>query len=162
MASKWKNLKGRFPVATKDEAFELTVARAQEGFTGLRLKGLLAVLAERDRKKDALNDYLREVNADITALNRLILAEFEAQGVSSVRSDGGITFHERIDVGVGVEAPDVFFAYLNEHPELEYLYDVKTSDVTTLVKDLLEEGKDEEIPPGLKIYLRTSVGMKGS
>jgi hypothetical protein len=169
MASKWAKLKGKFdktPLGkmsdAKDASFVQLVDQAKLEYGSLNQDELQREFVEQDLAKDAAKSAERAANARLEALGQLLIARFEEQQVNSVKTDLGKTFTINVEPYVSYESKEEFEKYIVEHPELEYMYTINPQSLSSYVKDLLEQGKDSEIPSCLKVYLKTQMRIRNS
>lgn len=169
MPSKWDKLKGKYPPTplgsmghARDPKFVELVDAAKAEYSCLTLGELMTELNNVDTQKDELAAAEKEVNVKIEALGRLILGIFETQDTTSVKTSFGKTVYTRIEPYVGIENREQFESHIENIPDYDYLWSVHPSSLASLVKDMIEKGLDDQIPPGLKIYLKSQICIKKS
>jgi hypothetical protein len=170
MANKWSGLKGKYPDAplgsmahAADSSFLEKVEARKFEYAPLGLPELMAKLDEFRIEKDDNAKRETEINAEMEALGRLIISKFEDQGVTSVKNAAlNRTFYLNMEPYVEIADRQSLEAHVDADPALEYLYAIQYQSLASLVKTFLEEGKDSEVPPGLSIFLKTSVRSRKS
>lgn len=171
MASKWAKLKGKFPdapVADMDAAvdpkYKLKVDAAKLPYQGLSLGDLMKAFSGFKEKKDVLSDEWKAVNLELEALGQLIKDKFEEQDVNSVKTDFGRTVYLNIEPYsyVKKDKKDDFEKRVMEDPQLDYLWSIHHQMLNSWIKDMLEKGNDEQIPPEIEVYLKTQVRIRES
>ncbi len=167
--AKWSKLEGRYlpsPLgsmsAAGDPSYVARVDLKKVEYSGKKLGELIAAHTGLDAEKDELSARIKEINAELEALGQLIIAQLEDQGVNSVKSDGGRTVFISVEPYVGVADRAAFEAHVVGQPDLDYLWSVHPGTLGTFIKGLLEEGRDEEVPPGLNIFLKKSIRSRKS
>ncbi len=162
MASRWVKLKDKYPPKPLegDPKYVEQVAMTRAFYAGLTFAQLMAAFVDERKTKDEIDDALKAVNLRLEALGQLLLEQFEAQDLTSVKTAAGQTLFTNVEPYVGVFDRDAFESYVVEHQELDYLWSVHSQTLGSLVKSLLEEGRDDEVPPGLKIFLKSSVRLR--
>lgn len=162
MASKWAKIKDKFPKlgASDDQGFIEKVAEARMTHGALTLKELMAKYAEIRAQKDELEDQISCLNVDIEALNQLLLEQLEAAGLTSMKAEDGKNFFMNVEPTVKVIDRGLLEAHIEAHPELEYLYGIMWQSLNSLVKEKLEKGEDDSIPPGTEVYIKTNIRMR--
>jgi len=165
MASRWAKLKGKYPPApvadlesAGDRKFIEQVDERRFTYAGLSLPELMQLMVGFNAEWDEIKAREKELNIEYEAIGQLITKHFTELGVNSVKSDElGKTFYLNIEPTTTVVDNDAWEKFVDDHPELHYLWSINTQKRNTLVKALLDEGKDSEIPPMLSIFLKTTV-----
>jgi len=169
MASKWQHLKGKIPDApvgdmtnAADKKFIERVDALKFNYATLTLPELMALFTGFNVEWDEVEARKKELNAEFEALGALLRAKFEEANVNSMRSNDGQNFYLSIEPYVGVEDKAKFEDWLCQQPDLDYLLGVHPQSLASLVKGYLEAGQDDQIPPHLKIFLKTQVRVRKS
>jgi hypothetical protein len=168
MASKWEGLKGKFsktPVGKmsefgSDSSFVTKVNAEKDRLRDLHSgsqNGYFIEMKEAEERKEELNDEIKTLNVRLEALSQLILAQFEAADVSLVKSDIGRTFSIGIEPYPAIINKETFEQFVDERPELQYLWSINASSFKAWVKDKLEQGRDAEIPECVSVFLKSVV-----
>lgn len=164
---KWHFLKGKYPDSplgnmsvAGDRGFLDRVAERKAEYAGLEQRELVNAFVDVRKEKDELEARIKELNAASEALGQLLKERFEAQEMRSVKTEGGQLLYLNIEPYVGVADRAKFEGWVEARKELDYLWSVHPGTLGTMVKGLLEEGKDSELPEGIDVFLKTSVRMR--
>lgn len=146
----------------KIEAFQLEPKYAEkvqeqkfsyEGFSLLRLGQEYQALRKR---KDELAEEEKRLNLEIEAVSQLVLAKFEADDLTKASIEGIGTLSCKDEPYAGVEDKEKLMAWiLNGHAELLM---VSWQQLNSQVKEALIEG--EELPPGVKVFMKSSLTLR--
>lgn len=166
MASKWQFLKDKLPKApfssmsdAQDKSFVEKVAEVKRELATLSQSDLIRELADYDKEYEELKEAQKDLNVRWEAASQLLISLFESQQLMSVSTDDGRTVKITPEPYVGVKDHVALESYIEQNPELDYLYKIHPSSLTALVKGFLEEGKDDQIPPGLNVLLKSSIRL---
>jgi hypothetical protein len=167
MAKKWEKLKGKLPDAplgnmsnATDVSFLAKVDMAKSDYSKLSYPELQAEFEKLDKEKDALSEQEKILNVNVEAVGRLLLARFEEQEIGSLHTKSGYTIYTNVEPYIQVDNRATFEEHVMSQPDLDYLWSVNHQTLSSLVKDFLERGLDTQIPPGLKVFLKTAVRIK--
>lgn len=169
MSSKWSGLKDRYektPLGAMtnavDPGFIQRVEELKIEFGELPQADLMKAHRVESDEKDKLNEKLKETNARIEAIGQLLIDIFQSQGVTNVRTEDNQSLYISIEPYLAVQDREAWFVHVEAHPELDYLWGTNHMAMSSWAKTLLEEGKDSEIPPCLKVFLKTSIRSRKS
>lgn len=160
--SKWEKLKGRFePVAELpeyqakvDEAKVLLLGTSDA--SGANAARLARMLVERKGEKERIESELYDINVELNALNQLLLEVMENDGQESLKLSTGETIYQTIEPYSSVEDRAKLLAWIDETGS-QYLLSVQWQTLNGAVKLMLEKGAPT--PPGVKVYLKSSVRL---
>lgn len=160
---KWTNLRGKFPLRVPGEQAYLEKVDAEKTLrASVPLGELMAEFEELNHKKDEHADAIKEINVKLEALQQLLIGQFDDLGVSSLKTQSGRTLYQQVEPEPSVVDQQRLEQYIAENPDLDYLYRVNHQSLKSLVKGLLEEGRDAEVPPGVSVFLREKIGSRKS
>jgi len=169
MSGKWTNLKGKYektPLGSMsgldDPGFLERVEQLKVEFGELPQADLMKAHRVETNEKSELGDKLKETNARIEAIGQLLIDIFNSQGVSSVKTEDSQSLYISVEPHVTVQDREALYAYIESKPELEYLWATNHMTLSSWVKNLLEEGRDSEVPECLKVWLKTSIRSRKS
>lgn len=163
MSGKWAHLKGVYPERVNgDEGYEARVASYQElvaqcNYSIPRLADEFMQLRGLKEEHEAA---ITELNVKLEATQRQLMERLEAQGLTSAETSSGQKLAIRVEVYPAVTDPEAFTAHLWATPDLDYLRKPHPASLAAYVRGLLEDGKDAEVPPGVSVFLKTTVGVK--
>lgn len=161
MSGKWAHLKGVYPERLNgDEGYEARVVEAQTKLTAMSIPELADWFMTYRDEKLAHEDTIAELNVSLEAVQRELLAKLEAQGLTAAETTAGEKLATRVEVYPGITDPVAFTTHLRANPDLDYLRKPHPASLAAYVRGLLEDGKDDEVPPGVSVYLKTTVGVK--
>jgi len=161
--SKWSSLKNRYPRYAKGDADYLEkVSEARAAHAADPFHLLIERFAGLRAEKERLEERIARLNVELEALGQLLLDQFEAQDLTSVRTSAGQLLYVQVTPHVSVADREKLEAYLDEHADLQYLYHVNWQGLNILVKELLEKGRDGEVPPGVGVFLKSDVRIRRS
>lgn len=161
MSGRWAHLKGVYPERVNgDEGYEARVVTAQETLVKLSIPQLADNFMVLRETKEQYEAGIADVNVSLEATQRQLMERLEAQGLTKAETSGGQVLSTRVEVYPSVTDPEAFTAHLRQTPDLDYLRKPHPASLAAYVRGLLEEGKDDEVPPGVSVYLKTTVGVK--
>lgn len=161
MSGKWAHLKGVYPErVTGNEGYEARVAEAQSNLADYSIPELADRFIELRQDKEAHEGSIAELNVLLEAAQRRLMELLEVQGLTSAETSNGQKLSMRTEVYPSVTDPEAFTAHLRATPDLDYLRKPHPASLAAYVRGLLEEGKDAEVPPGVAVFLKTTVGVK--
>jgi hypothetical protein len=159
--SKWDGLKGKFPDAPlADPSFRDKVTFTKDEHKEKTLPELILMFSSVSEEYDEHSAAIKNLNVSFEAVGQLIAEKLEELGLNEVKTSLGKKIIVDITPLTSIADGEAFENFVNADPELKYLWGIKWPSVNAMVKDLLEQGKDDEVPPGLKIYLKRSVKLK--
>jgi len=166
---KWDKLKGKYPAtpamnmsAGGDTKFLAKVDFAKVDFAPLTQAELMEKYKTAKAAKEDLESKISQHNVELEALGQLLLKKFEEQDIRSAVCISGHNFYTSVEPYVSYENRDStgFFEWLDTQPELAHMWTVHNGTLSSYVKNLLEAGLDEQVPPHLSIQLKTQIKMK--
>lgn len=160
MSSKWAHLRGKYPAKPAEASFEERVAARTAGYVDYSIPSLADEFVDLKQWKSGVEEQVEELNVVLEALQRVLLEKLEAQGLSSAETSSGQKLNTKVEVYPHVVDGEAFSGYLKANPDLDYIRKPHPASLAAYVRGLLEEGKDSEVPPGVSVYLKTTVGVK--
>jgi hypothetical protein len=161
--AKWDSRKGQFPRRPAgDDDFVAKVAAAKATYAG---KPLATLAEEWMALKGGKNEHetaISRLNVDLEAIAQVLLDQMEAQDLNSVETFGGQKLGVKTEVYPSIVDKQALEAHIEANPDLQYLYTVHPASLAALVRDLLERGLDAQVPPGVSIYFKSTVGVRKS
>jgi hypothetical protein len=158
---KWSGLKDKYPrYAEGDPGFLERVQAARAAHAADPFPELIARFAKVRAEKDELKERTQELNVALEALGQLLLEQFETHDLTSVRTNEGKLLYGQVEPHVAVTDREQLETYLDAHADLQYLYRVNWQGLNVLVKELLEQGRDAEVPPGTGIFLKSGIRIR--
>lgn len=156
MASKWAFLRGKYPALPTDPNYDEVVLAAMAPHRGKTLEQIAAALNVLEEEKEGIKERLSGVDAEITALERLMVEEFDSTGVERIKV-GGYNFSVIVSPAPKVTDPQTFRAWIDEHaPDV---LSVNANTLKGMVARALESG-EEPLPEGIEVNVRTAVSRK--
>lgn len=156
MASKWSFLKNKYPALPTDPSYDEVVLAAMAPHRGKPLEEIAVALNAREEEKADLDEKLSGVNAEITALERLMIEGFESSGVERIKV-GGYNFSVQYSPAPKVTDPQTFRAWIDEHaPDV---LSVNAQTLKGMVARALESG-EEPLPEGIEVNVRTAISRR--
>jgi len=164
MAGKWHTLRGELPAFTQEPSRQAEVDKVKSstpeegGLLGFNRLQLCSELHDADIEKKDLEDQLKDINTRREAINQLLLPTMEDTGESKFTNSYG-TFYLRDEPYSKVVDKQQYLKWIVEKG-LEALLAVPYQSTNAQVKSLLEEG--EATPPGIEVFLKTTVGRRSA
>lgn len=161
---KWTNLRGKFPLRVPGEQAYLEKVDNERALrASVSLADLMVEFEQLNAEKDEHEDVVKGINVKLEALQQLMISRFDELGVTSMRTVSGRTLYQQIEPEPSVAEPQKLEKYIEDNPDLEYLYKVNHQSLKSLVKGMLEEGKDTEVETmGVSVFLREKIGSRKS
>ena len=161
----WSYLKDKYPEASLDddpthaEAVTLLMAKLDEDPQPVgRLIEQYEDLVQRKAKLEA---QVQDVQLNMTALERVLVRDMQAQMLSGLRASTGKSFSIEIAPSVKQANPAAVNAWLKKNG-MDEIRTVNSQRLASLVKNVLEEAQLEgrepdpaEIPDGIDVTVRT-------
>lgn len=113
--------------------------------------------AEIRREKNALEDQVSELNLQLTAVEQLMVDQYEVEGTTSLKLDTGESVAVQIEPYASVQDKDKFRQWCIAEG-LENLMSIPWSTTNSLVKQRLLDGQPE--PPGVTAYARSKIVLR--
>lgn len=167
MAGKWaKLLKGNpkyepAPFSSMsdahDKSFVEKVGEYKSEYAPMTQAQLQQEFHEVNEAWEEYDAHMKVCNARLEALGQLLIALYDAQGVTSVKTDQGETLYQSVEPSVTILDKEALYAYVDADPELQYFWGIHPQTLATFVKGLIEAGLDSQIPECLKIWTKTSI-----
>jgi hypothetical protein len=157
MASKWAWLKGKYPELTDEATYDDVLLAAMVPHRSKSIEELAVAINTVESRKTDIEQSLSAFNAELVALERLLIDQFDKTGVEKI-SVGGYGFSPKPEPAPKVVDPSALRAYVDENmPEI---LSVNYQTLRGLVARALEGGED--IPPGVEVNVRTSISRRKS
>jgi hypothetical protein len=158
---KWSGLKDKYPPRIDgDTDFLEKVREARTANAASTLPELITTFAAARDEKKQHEETIKKLNVLLEALGQLLLEQLEAQDLISIRTDAGQLLTVTTTPYASVVDRGLLEAYLEKNEDLQYLYTVHPSSLNALVKGLLEEGRDAEMPPGVGVFLKSGISIR--
>ena len=112
--------------------------------------------AELDEKKKQL----KELQSEVASLEYEIIQEMEGLNLLSLRTDDGVLFTTIVKSYPSLKAEDREIAYnwLKERGLFDALATINPNTLRGFINERLEAG--EELPPGVELYMKTTLSMR--
>ena len=161
---KWEKLRGKYdPKPLPEEGnFREKVERARKAHENESLESLLALYDTFDQKKDEHEQGIKDMNVELTAVDKLIREKLADQDLRAVVSESGHTFAVDITPYVSIKDKIAFMKFMDAHPELDYLWAIQPKSLQAYVKDLLDSGRDAEVPDSVSVFRDEKIKLKRS
>lgn len=156
---KWDKLKGKLPPGSplRDKpGFEELVAGHRARVAGKTTKELIDLLAEARRRREEIDAQWTDSNAENEALGRLLIEQFDAQDFTSIRTPHGLV-KTSVEPFCSVTDREALYGHVAAKPELDYMWSVNYQTLNSYAKELIEAGRDAEMPPGVSLFLKTKI-----
>jgi len=161
---RWDKLKERYEKAPlrAEEGYRDRLSETIANHSGKTIAELTAAYREARDTKEEHEEAIKGLNLELEALSQLLIEKLEQQDLTSIKTDEGHTFTVKTEPYPSVFDRGILEEHIEKHPELDYLYSVHPSSLSALVKDLLDSGRDAEVPAGVKIFLKSIIQMRRS
>ena len=155
---KWSKFKGKFgsvpEQGNKEYLQKLDQIRSKAAT--LDLDKLCSEYRKAKEQKKKVLELLSKTNTEVEGLSRVIVEIMEARQLQTFTYAGGGTFYLRIEPYPSIENKDTLRAWVEDGNQ--YLLGVIHQTLAAVVKENLLKGEDP--PPGVKVYLKTTVGYR--
>lgn len=136
----------RYPELGEDPTYDEVMERHRQEYRSLSLEQLAVKLNEYEAEKDTLNQELSRVDSHITALERLMVTQFETNDIEKVRV-GGFTFSSQVEPVVTKSDPAALVAWYTK-----YMPERLTINHQSLLGDVRQALTGEgELPEGVTV-----------
>ena len=158
---KWEKLRGKYePRPLTDEGgFREKVDRAKKIHVEESLENLLKLFATFDERKEQHEEGIKEMNVQLEAVDQLIREKYERQGIRSQEDTSGNVFTSSIEPYVSIKDKVKFLAFMDQHPELDYLWAIQPKSLAAYIKDLLDQGLDAKVPDSISVFRKESIKL---
>jgi len=121
-----------------------------------KLENYKKMRAELDEKKEQL----KELQSEVASLEYEIIQEMEGLNLLSLRTDDGVLFTTIVKSYPSLKAEDREIAYnwLKERGLFDALATINPNTLRGFINERLEAG--EELPPGVELYMKTTLSMR--
>lgn len=154
----WQHLRGKFPLWEEEPSSQKRVDQAKEKYRALDQCEMARALTVALGAKDKLERELSEANTEAKALSQLLVAIFEATGVSSFKMTSGETCFQRMEPYSAFEDRKKLFAWIKKE-KMQKLLTVQWQMMNSLTKERLKAGQPP--PPGVKVFFKIDARMTG-
>lgn len=153
----WSWLKGKYPSLSDAPEHDEVIAAAMEVHRSKSIEELAAQANTIEDEKADVERTLAGINAELTAIERLMERAFEATSVEKIVI-GGYAFSPSLKPTAKITDPVAWLAWVNEEmPEILMVHAGKRDAIVALA---LEAGED--VPPGIEVNVRTSISRRKS
>ena len=158
---KWDKLRGKFETRplTNEGGFREKVGQVKDEHKDDSLELLLELFDQADKEKERHEEAIKEQNVEIEALDQLIRENLESQELRAVESAVGHIYKIDIKPYPSINDKVGFEKFVDENPQLEYLWSIQPSSFAAWVKDLLDQGRDAEVPSSVSVFLKSSIKL---
>lgn len=156
MAGKYAKLKESLPKFELDVKYQDKIDAAKEEF-GLRQltsSELGAQFVEYQNAIDKLDEQLKNLHTIKEAIVQELITALEDDGVTSFRLATGVLIYQQEEPYSSVEDREVYLTWIRANG-YEGLLNVPYQSTNSLVKTNLLGG--EPLPPGIKVFMKTSI-----
>jgi hypothetical protein len=156
------------PAADLDRALDPgyleKLQRAKAPYLGKEVGDLLTVFKGFTEQKNELDERWKDINLELEAIGQLLKDHFQRQGVNSVKTESGKTVYLNTEpyAYVKKDQKQQFEARLSADPDLDYLWSVNFQTMNSWIKGLIENVQEDQIPPEVAVWLKTSVRIRES
>lgn len=158
MPGKWTFLKGKLEPFKQEPGWQGEIDLAKAKFAAFSKLELCQLVDDLGIEKDRLERELRDCNTRAEAVNQLLLDKLETDGDTKIMNAFG-TFYIEDSPYCTVEDKHVYLAWIKDN-NLEALLNVPWQSTNAQAKAKLEKG--EEAPPGLKVFIKSTVRRRRS
>lgn len=163
LMGKWDKFKGKFPRRpVGDDSFVARVAELRAFYAKYPIAQLADEFVELQGYKDEHEEAISQLNVKLEAVAQVLHDQLEAQDLSQAMTSHGQKLGIKTDIYPSITDPEAFERHLRDNPDLQYLKKVHPASLGAFVRDLLERGKDGELPPGISIFFKSTVGVRKS
>lgn len=158
---RWAKFKGKFEkfVLNSDKPKWLEkVEEAKASFIGLDKKELARAFTITRREKKKAEAEVSSCSATMEALSQLLVENLEAEEIQKIKLDSGETVYLQDEPYATITDRPSVIEWLKKH-KMGALLTVHFKTYNSIIKERIENG--EEIPPGTKIFLKTSARVTG-
>lgn len=133
--------------------------KEEQNFEGKTNVELSQVFAEAKDEKATLEARIRDMNTIIEAVNQVLVVRLEDDDITSFKTTDGSTFFIKDEPYSSVSDKQAFHKFIKEEG-LDDLFTVHYQTMLAMVKERLE--KNEEPPPGISVYMKSSIQRRTS
>jgi hypothetical protein len=162
---KWADYRSKLPALEQPPDFQARIDEAKLNVIGVtdgsNANGMLIAkkLVEYRRKKNKLEERVKALNPYIVAMEQLLVDYFDENQLENISTRSSITLSESPEPYCSIEDGAKFSAWIKADRSRAYLLSYVWSRVNSVVKEGLTKG--EAPPPGIKIYLKRSITVRG-
>ncbi len=179
MATKWAKLREalnpdgtrKYPDAPAADlekavspAYLERINSARVPYLAMELGDLLRTFRGFMEVKEDLDEKWKANQLELEALGGLIKDHFIRQGVNSVKADFGKTVYLNTEPYAYVKKDQKaqFDARISADPDLDYMWGIHPGTLNSWIKGLIENVQEDQIPPEIGMWLKTSVRIRES
>jgi hypothetical protein len=121
------------------------------------MKVLGKILAAIKDKKKKIEEATSEINAQIAAIQQVLLESLEGEELESFRSEEGLfSIKDEPYPFIEKEKQAEFYQWIKDQ-KLESLFTVNYNTMAAMVREMLLTGKP--LPPGIGVYMKAAVNF---
>jgi hypothetical protein len=162
---KYSSLRGRLPEFQEETSYQAKVNEEKQRILGnaenpedANVAALARQYAGQRKKKEDLEILIKAVNLAIAAYEQIIVDRMQTDGQQSLTLTGGATIYLQDDIYPAVEDRPASIKWAISTGQ-EAILSIHPMTLKGIAKECLEQGQD--LPPGVKAYLRTSLRYRG-
>ena len=156
---KWTKLKKELARFQQPEEYQQRVDKAKLPYLNLGMIKLAEKFSDWKDRKDEINDRLKEANLELEALIQVLVAKMEDDNVTKFQTGEGLSIFIKDEPYCSTQNREELHEWVRKEG-LHDLFVVNHQTLTAMVKEKLERG--EELPPGVAIYMKTSIQRRDS
>lgn len=153
---KWTQHKGKMAKFQQEAGFQQKVDQVRRDLVPLKLAELAAKFKLTNIEKKELGEKITDLNVILEALQQEIAERLEGQDITSVTIDGTM-FYMKDTPYVSLDDKLKFFSWVRSSGR-EDLFSINHQTTKALVSELIQSG--QQVPPGIKTFLKTSIEMR--
>lgn len=159
MPGKYSSLRTQLPRFEQPPDYQQQVDGVKLNYRAVAVQGLqdyANILMHRKAEKARLEEKIKEQNLCIEAVSQLLLEGFEEAGMSKAQYPEVGTVYLQDEPYTSTEDKERLLGWVrDQHPEM---LTVQWQTLNAWAKECLVQGQD--LPPGVKVYLKTSVKLR--
>ncbi|KKN32607.1 hypothetical protein LCGC14_0812300 [marine sediment metagenome] len=158
---KYSHLKGKFAVfENPDKSYQARVnqTKSQIKKDHQTVSALCEYFVTWKLTKKQRQEEIEEANLFLEALSQLLKDHLEEEEIENLTLESGVTLFLKINPLAQVFDPKKLMDWIKRGKRKELL-SVNANTLTAYCKEILDTGK--KLPPGVKIFMRSSIGSRG-
>lgn len=150
---KWSNLKEKFVKFVQEPTYQALIDKQKQVYLPKSRLERCQLLASAKKEKEKLEDLIKLRNIELEALSQLLVDDLEGEDESKVVNSAG-TFAIKDSPYPQVKDRAAYLAWIRQEG-LEDLLSVNYKTTEGMVKGMIEKG--EALPPGIEVFIKTSI-----
>jgi uncharacterized protein YaaN involved in tellurite resistance len=155
---KYSHLKDNIVRFSQDQSWQEEIDKLKPELTKKSNTELSKHYSDLKDLKEDLEAKIKKLNTEIEACSQILVDRLDEDGIQSFKTDTG-TFFIKDEPYSTVSDKQAFFKWVKDQG-LEDLFTVHYQTMSGMVKERLLNG--EELPPGISVYMKSSINRRVS